>query len=93
MKAFHAIISGDVQGVGFRVSAAYKARSLGITGWVENRGDGSVEVWAEGDETDLEEFHRWLWQGPSMASVQDVTMTWEPPLGSYRSFGIGTWNY
>jgi len=93
MKAFHAIVSGDVQGVGFRVSAAYRARALGITGWVENLDDGSVEVWAEGEEEDLETFRQWLMNGPSTALVLDVKLTWEPPLGSYRSFGIGTWNY
>ncbi len=46
----HAIVSGDVQGVGFRAHTSRIARSLGITGWVRNREDGSVEVVAEGAE-------------------------------------------
>ena len=93
MKAFHAVVLGDVQGVGFRVSAAYKARALGVTGWVENLDDGSVEVWAEGEEEDLKAFASWLERGPSAATVVEVKLIWEPPLGIYRSFGIGSRNY
>ena len=51
----HAIVSGDVQGVGFRAHTSHIARSLGITGWVRNREDGSVEVVAEGAKTVLQE--------------------------------------
>ena len=68
----HAIVSGDVQGVGFRAHTSRIARSLGITGWVRNREDGSVEVVAEGAKTVLQELLAWLQHGPSTAEVEKV---------------------
>ncbi len=50
----HYIFSGDVQGVGFRYRAVHTARYLGVTGWVRNLPDGSVEMEAEGTAQDLE---------------------------------------
>ena len=88
MKAFRAIIRGDVQGVGFRASAAWEARRIGVTGWVRNTDDGSVEVWAEGDEPELDEFFHWLEHGPSTAWVREVQQVWEAPTGRYSSFGV-----
>ncbi len=88
MKAFRAVIRGDVQGVGFRASAAWEARRIGVTGWVRNTDDGSVEVWAEGNEPELEEFFHWLEHGPSTAWVREVQRVWEPPTGRYSSFGV-----
>ncbi len=49
---------GRVQGVFFRAQSRAAARSLGLTGWVRNLPDGSVEAWAEGDAADLAEFER-----------------------------------
>ena len=88
MKAFHAVIEGEVQGVGFRYSALREARSLGITGWVRNRADGAVEVRAEGSEQDLEAFADWLKAGPSEAWVRDFELTWESPSGAFSTFSV-----
>ncbi len=88
MRAFHAVAEGEVQGVGFRYSAAREARSLGITGWVRNAEDGTVEVWAEGGEEELDAFLEWLRTGPSSARVSGLRLTWETPRGIYSSFGI-----
>ena len=88
MKAFHALVLGEVQGVGFRYSATWRAKSLGITGWVRNLDDGSVEIWAEGGEEDLKEFVAWLREGPSGSWVRDLTLDWESPKNIYSSFGI-----
>jgi acylphosphatase len=88
MKAFHALIEGEVQGVGFRYSALREARSLGLAGWVGNREDGAVEVWAEGSEQDLAAFAEWLKAGPPYAWVRDFTLTWESPSGSFSSFDV-----
>ncbi|MCX7027808.1 MAG: acylphosphatase [Spirochaetes bacterium] len=88
MKAFHAVIEGEVQGVGFRYSALREARSLGLAGWVRNRGDGAVEVWAEGSEQDLEVFAEWLKAGPAEAWVRNFELSWEAPGGALSSFNV-----
>lgn len=88
MKAFHALVYGEVQGVGFRYSASRKASSLGLFGWVRNTDEGDVEVWAEGEAKALEEFEAWLWQGPSSARVREVKVSIQQPRGWYGSFEI-----
>lgn len=55
-KRLHVFYSGSVQGIGFRFTAERAALSLGLTGWVKNLRDGSVEVLCEGKESDLKEF-------------------------------------
>lgn len=88
MKAFHAVVRGEVQGVGFRMSAILRAEQLGLTGWVRNTEDGSVEVWAEGEAEALERFLAWLHMGPSSARVDEVMKTDELPRGIYRRFSV-----
>ena len=87
-KAFHALVHGRVQGVGFRYSALHQARALGLRGTVANTSDGSVEVVAEGDPAALERFLLWLDKGPPGARVREVQVQWLPPTGSYRDFDI-----
>jgi acylphosphatase len=65
-------VGGQVQGVGFRYSAAAQARRLGLTGWVANRTDGAVEGVASGADAALAQFHDWLRRGPPAARVQQV---------------------
>ena len=65
-------IRGRVQGVGFRYFAEKTARELGITGWVRNDDDGSVQVYAVGHRTQLSELAARLWQGPRWAEVRGV---------------------
>lgn len=67
------LISGRVQGVGFRAAACDQARRLALAGWVRNRADGCVEVTARGAATDLAAFKAWLDQGPAMAQIDEVT--------------------
>ena len=52
----HIIFYGRVHGVGFRYTACYLARPMGLTGWVKNLWDGSVEMEVQGPEEDIEEF-------------------------------------
>lgn len=66
------IVSGRVQGVGFRAFVADAARDEGVAGWVRNLADGSVEVHAEGEAEAVSRFELRLWQGPSHARVDDV---------------------
>lgn len=67
-------VTGRVQGVFFRAWTRETARELGLRGTVKNRGDGSVEVHAEGTTEALEEFQERLWTGPPAASVEGVAV-------------------
>jgi acylphosphatase len=87
--AFHALVYGRVQGVGFRYSCYHEARRLGLTGWVRNKPDGNVEVWAEGNKEKLDLFLQWLRRGPPGARVDQVRYDICPPAGTYRIFEIG----
>jgi acylphosphatase len=71
-RAIQARITGHVQGVGFRQSCRQVARSLGLDGWVRNRSDGSVEVFAQGSVESIDALVAWLWSGPSAARVTGV---------------------
>jgi len=78
-----------VQGVGFRWFVRERARRLGLSGWVRNLEDGSVEVAAEGDEPQIELLRSELQKGPSGAivkAVEDVEAT--PPQPFESPFGI-----
>ena len=86
--AFCAVVTGRVQGVGFRYSAVREARSLGIRGMVANLPDGSVKVSAEGDLLRLQRFLAWLHKGPPGAHVRDVEVSWAPPTGSFPRFDV-----
>jgi acylphosphatase len=84
----HAFVVGDVQGVGFRYFVVDNARSLGLTGWVRNRYDGSVEVLAEGSRPLLEVLIDALHQGPRTSRVSDVRLEWLPAQGEFSEFKI-----
>ena len=75
MKRF--LVSGRVQGVGFRFATQEQALQLGLTGWVRNIPDGSVEILAEGTAPALIFFEEWLWQGPPMSWIEKVQATVE----------------
>jgi len=87
-RRLKAEIFGDVQGVGFRYFAESHARRLGLQGYVRNRYDGAVEVEAEGDAPALERFLDLLRQGPRMARIQDVRVSWMPFRGDLGPFGV-----
>lgn len=65
-------VRGRVQGVGYRDACVDQARQLGITGWVRNRRDGSVEVEMQGPVEQLDAMARWLADGPPLAQVHNV---------------------
>src|SRR5436309_6824649 len=72
VQQVHAIVHGRVQGVSFRYYAKAEADRLGLTGWVRNMPDGTVETIAVGSREALEGFVRWLHEGPSGARVTRV---------------------
>jgi len=68
------VISGRVQGVGFRAFAQHTARALGVTGWAQNLDNGDVEVHANGTPQHLDDFESRLRQGPRWGEVRSVTV-------------------
>ncbi len=72
MSARRFVVSGRVQGVGFRYFVAREAEALGVGGWVRNLPDGRVEVLATGEADLIEAFEGRLWQGPPHAKVAAV---------------------
>lgn len=85
------IVTGRVQGVGFRWFVEREAAQLNITGWVRNRENGSVEVMATGTRDQLVALHGRLREGPRAARVDDVAASPAPFLDA-KSFGIeGVW--
>jgi len=86
--SFRAIVSGRVQGVGFRWFVQDRAEELGLRGTVCNRRDGSVEVQAAGERETLEQLLTLLRRGPSASRVDDVNVDWECPPPSEDGFHI-----
>jgi acylphosphatase len=84
----HVIISGRVQGVFFRASTAREAKTLGLTGWVRNRPDGSVEAVFEGSKEKVEEMVAWCRKGPTAAKVARVETILEKPENPFTSFEV-----
>jgi acylphosphatase len=80
-------IRGRVQGVGFRNFVERAASSLGVSGWVRNLDDGSVEVYAAGSPEQLAELASFLWKGPRWAEVRGVDES-EAALESHPGFSI-----
>jgi acylphosphatase len=83
-----AAVRGLVQGVGYRLWAQRLARSLGISGYVRNLEDGSVEVVGEGPRESLEQFLAVLRRGPAGAEVRSVQVTWAASTGRSDRFEI-----
>ena len=82
------IVKGRVQGVYFRASTVQQARHLGLTGWVMNHDDGSVELVAEGLSESIEELIAWCRQGPPGARVDEVEVQRQDFRGGFSEFQI-----
>jgi len=83
-----AVVSGVVQGVGFRWSARAEAQRLGVVGFARNLADATVEVEAEGPPAAVAAFAAWLKKGPPGARVNGVDLSDVPPRGS-TGFDVG----
>ena len=84
----HVVVHGFVQGVWFRASTKDEADRLGVTGWVRNLPDGSVESVFEGQKKDVEAIVGWCHRGPSGAEVIKVDIAWEPLAHEIGNFEI-----
>ena len=81
-------INGVVQGVGFRYFTVRKARELGVSGWVRNTPDGKVEIVAEGEKWQLEDFVESVKTGPSSSSVSGVDVEAEKYREEFKGFEV-----
>lgn len=74
MRRVRVIVTGRVQGVAYRASTVFEARARGLTGWVRNLADGSVELEAQGDDPQVAALVVWCAHGPPAARVTGVTV-------------------
>lgn len=87
-KRLRCVISGEVQGVGFRWQVRERARDLGVTGYVHNTAENAVEVVAEGPENALEALKAFCYRGPDGATVSHVLVEESPATGDFATFDI-----
>ena len=76
------VVSGRVQGVFFRETTRRRARAAGVSGWVRNNADGTVEAWLEGQEDDVAVLVDFVTRGPESAEVDDVDVSDVEPAGA-----------
>ena len=88
LKQVQLVVRGRVQGVYFRAATQREARRLGLTGWVRNRSDGCVEIFAEREEDGLKDLIAWSNRGPSAARVERVDVRWRSYVGDHPDFRI-----
>lgn len=81
-------IYGKVQGVFFRASTRERAQQLGVSGWVKNRSDGSVEAQVEGPSEAVDKLVEWAHEGPSAARVDNLEVTEQDYRGEYSGFEV-----
>ena len=84
----HVIFSGRVQGVWFRANTHGKASELGLSGWVRNLRDGTVEAVFEGPEKLVKEAIQWCKTSQPHARVDSAEITWENYTGEFHGFDI-----
>jgi len=89
MERRHVIVRGFVQGVGFRYAVGRAARTRGVSGWVRNRSDGTVEAVFEGDAEDVESLVEFCRRGPRGAVVDGLDVARESAEGLTRFQVVG----
>ncbi|MBU1197538.1 acylphosphatase [Candidatus Micrarchaeota archaeon] len=87
-KAVHVIVSGSVQGVGYRYSVLRIAARFPVAGFVRNLSDGRVEIQAEGEENALKHLVDAIKIQDGYVHVQDASVTYSEPTGSFSSFEV-----
>ncbi|KKO21005.1 MAG: acylphosphatase [Candidatus Brocadia sp.] len=88
MTRAHVYVRGRVQGVFFRASTKDRALTLGVTGWVKNCLDGSVEAVFEGKKDLVDKIVNWCRKGPSGARVEQIDVSWEDFTGEFDAFSV-----
>ncbi|OQY98566.1 MAG: acylphosphatase [Candidatus Brocadia sp. UTAMX2] len=88
MTRAHVYVRGRVQGVFFRASTKDRALTLGVTGWVKNCLDGSVEAVFEGKKDLVDKIVNWCRKGPAGARVEQTDVSWEDFTGEFDAFSV-----
>jgi acylphosphatase len=88
LKAKHIIVSGRVQGVFFRKNTKQKATEFNVDGWVKNTYDDKVEIFAQGNEENLNKFIDWCKQGPPKATVKNIQVSEKQAENNLKGFSI-----
>ncbi len=88
LEAVDITVHGRVQGVWFRAGTKEKAELLGLTGWVKNRPDGTVEIHAQGEKSQLEYFIAWCRRGTPAAKVTSLDIDRSIEQQEFTSFDI-----
>lgn len=84
----HAIISGRVQGVFFRVETQNAANRIGVNGWVRNLPDGTVEAVFEGEKDRVKDILAWCQKGPQNSRVDQLKVDWQGYTGEFSDFKV-----
>lgn len=84
----HSIIKGFVQGVGYRKFVKKHAQTLGLTGWIRNLPDGSVELLLQGEKKKIEGVLLVCQEGPFLAAVEEVNTVWEKQKETFPNFSL-----
>jgi acylphosphatase len=82
------VIHGWVQGVYFRAFTRDEAALLGLTGWVRNRQDGTVEAYFEGEKNQVEKMVQWCHRGSPRSRVEKVDLTYGEYTGQFEDFQV-----
>ena len=88
MKSYKIEVSGRVQGVFFRYYTKQTAEKLGLLGTVQNQPDGSVLIYVQGNDKEMDEFIKWCHQGSPPSKVDTVEVSDWPPSIEYHDFQI-----
>ncbi len=86
--SLHAIIKGQVQGVGFRYFVRQQAQIIGSVGWVRNLANGDVELMAEATQSSIEKLLIALREGPPGSQVSDIQIEWGDTTGEFSGFTV-----
>ena len=88
ISCVYLIISGKVQGVGYRYYAKRKAENLGLTSWIRNTSNGHVESRVEGTKQAVQDFINWAHQGPDNAVVSNIIQKTLAEQPAFENFEI-----
>lgn len=88
MKQAHVLISGSVQGVGYRFFVKSWARTYGIVGWVKNSNNGGVEAVLQGEQKSIEDLIAKCRKGPFLSEVKDISVEWEEVEEEFGDFQV-----